>query len=218
MTELVLYGTTMWASPYVFSCWLALRHKQLPFEMRLLALDQREHRDPGYARLSLTGRVPTLLDGDFALSESSAIVEYLEERWPRGPALLPAGTRERARARQIMAWMRSDFAALREERSSQYVFFPLESLPPPPPLSAQGARAARTLVDAALALVPEGATSLFGAWTVADADLAMMLQRLHRTGYELPGKLVRFVEAQWAEPAVREWLAQKRPAYREPAP
>ncbi|HEY2030691.1 MAG TPA: glutathione transferase [Myxococcales bacterium] len=215
--KLILYGTTMWASPYVFSCYVALREKELPFEMRLLALDKGEHRSAEYARLSLTGRVPALLDGDFAVSESSAIVEYLDEQFPEGPRLLPAETAARARARQVMAWMRSDFAALRSERSSQYVFFPLESLPPPPPLSKEGMAAAKRLVNGAAALVPQGGGSLFGAWSVADCDLAMMLQRLHRTGFELPANIARYVEAQWARPTVQEWVAQPRPAYREPA-
>jgi glutathione S-transferase len=56
--------------------------------------------------LNPRGRVPTLVDGDFAIWESTAIVEYLDDRWPERP-LLPRDARERARVRRIA--MEADF-------------------------------------------------------------------------------------------------------------
>ena len=59
------------------------------------------------------------------LAESSAIAEYLEEVLP-APAharLLPADVKNRARARQVMAWLRSDLGALRDERATVTMFF-----------------------------------------------------------------------------------------------
>ena len=80
-------------------------------------------RAPGYADRSLTARVPMLRHGDFYLSESSAIVEYLEDAFPGTPRLLPADVRQRARARQLMAWVRSDLMPIREERSTHTLFY-----------------------------------------------------------------------------------------------
>jgi glutathione S-transferase len=216
---MLLYGDSHWVSPYVFSSCVALREKGLPFEVRPLALQRGEHLAAEFAKQSLTVRVPTLVDGDFALSESSAIAEYLEEAYPApgAPRILPAGLRDRARARQVMAWVRSDLLALREERSSEYVFYPPEAhsaaMPTLAPLSPRAERAARRLLEAADALIPASAGSIFGAWCIADTDLAMMLQRLGRTGYPLPDKIRRYVDGQWQRPSVVAFIGQLRPPY-----
>jgi glutathione S-transferase len=211
--SLILYGSEMWNSPYVLSCFVALREKGLPFESRLVALHSGAQHDTVYTALSLTSRVPTLLDGDFSLSESSAIVEYLEDKFsaPTYPRLLPVDLRERARARQVMAWVRSDLGALREERSSEYVFFDHQGLPALASLTDAGKRAAEKVVRVADRLLPAGGGRLFQSWCIADTDLAMMLWRLSRTGYELPAKLRAFADAEWARPAVREFVDQPRP-------
>jgi glutathione S-transferase len=108
--------------------------------------------------------------------------------------------------------VRSDVGALRDERSSEHVFFPPGSVPPPGPLSVAGQRAAEKVVRIASALVPDGGGALFGAWSIADTDLAMMLWRLSKTGYALPAKVRAFADAEWERPAVREFAAMPRPA------
>jgi len=115
--SLVLYGSEMWNSPYVLSVFVALREKRLPFETRIIALQRGAHHETSYVDVSLTSRVPTLVDGAFSLSESSAIVEYLDDKFPAPvhPRALPDDVEPRARARQIMAWVRSDVGALRDE-------------------------------------------------------------------------------------------------------
>jgi glutathione S-transferase len=211
-----LYGNTTWTSPYVLSCFVALREKGLVFDMSVVALDRREQHDPAFARSSLTARVPVLEDGDLTLSESSAIVEYLEEAYPPpGHApVFPAGVRERARVRQIMAWVRSDLGPIREERSAEWVFYPHSELAPFAPLSDSARRAADKLFTAADQLVPAGGGPLFGAWCIADTDLAMMLQRLVKCGDDVPQRLRSYAEAQWQRPAVKEFCSQKRPPFR----
>ncbi|HTA18013.1 MAG TPA: glutathione transferase [Polyangia bacterium] len=212
--SLVLYGSEMWNSPYVLSCFVALREKNLPFETRIVALQRGAQHEPAFVGASLTARVPVLVDGALSISESSAIVEYLEDRFPSpGHArVLPADISQRARARQVMAWVRSDVGALRDERSSEYVFFPPNALASPRPLSAVGRRAAEKVVRIATTLIPASGGPLFGAWCLADTDLAMMLWRLSRTGYPLPDKVRDFADAQWERPPVREFAAMPRPA------
>ena len=218
-SSLTLYGNAMWSSPYVLSCFVGLTEKQLPFEVRTVALDEGAQRSPDYVRTSFTARVPALADGAFSLSESSAIIEYLEEKWPapEHPALLPAGVEARARARQIMAWVRSDLAELREERSSEYVFFPRDGLPAPAPLSPGAKRAVEKLVGVAERVVPADGGALFGAWCIADTDLAMMLQRLVKTGEPLPQRLRVFAEREWQRASVRAFLDAERPPRHRPA-
>ena len=72
---------------------------------------------------SLTSRVPALTHGDFHLTESTAIAEYLEQIYPAPDhlALYPEAP-GRARA-QLQAWLRGDLGALRQERPTETVFW-----------------------------------------------------------------------------------------------
>ncbi len=211
--SLVLYGSEMWNSPYVLSCFVALREKNLPFETRIVALHRGAQHEAAFVGASLTARVPVLVDGALSFSESSAIVEYLEDRFPApGHArVLPEDIGQRARARQVMAWVRSDVGALRDERSSEYVFFSPTAVAPPP-LSDVGKRAAEKVVRIATTLIPASGGPLFGTWCIADTDLAMMLWRLSRTGYPLPDKVRDFADAEWERPSVREFVGMPRPS------
>jgi len=213
--SLVLSGNANWTSPYVLSVFVVLREKRLPFETKDIALHLAAHRDPAFTAQSLTSRVPVLADGAFQLSESSAIDEYLEEAYP-SPAharVFPVETQARARARQVMAWLRSDLMPIREERSAEYVFYPHDRLAPLAPLSSDGQRAAGKLLGAADRLVPSGGGPLFGAWCIADTDLAMMLQRLVKTGHDVPAKIRAYADAQWERAAVKEFCAYERPSF-----
>ncbi len=59
-----------------------------------------EQHTPEYKALNPQEQVPTLIDGDFTLTQSMAILEYLEEKYPQ-PAILPKGLEERAYVRQL---------------------------------------------------------------------------------------------------------------------
>jgi len=80
--DLVLHGSRLWTSPYVFSVFVTLKEKGLPFRMELLDTESGQHLRPPYEATSFTGRIPALRHGDFWLAESSAIEEYLEEAFP----------------------------------------------------------------------------------------------------------------------------------------
>ena len=211
---LTLYTNSSATSPYVLSAFVALREKALAFELKQVALERGAQHEAPFAAQSITSRVPVLVDGDFALSESSAIVEYLEDAYaaPRYPRVLPEDVRDRARARQIMAWIRSDLMPIREQRSAEYVFYPHAVLKPLSTLNDAGQRAVDKLYAAADRLVPASG-HLFGAWCVADTDLAMMLQRLVKTSSDVPAKLRAFAESEWQRPAVHEFVTQSRPAF-----
>ena len=211
----VLHTNSSGTSPYVLSVFVALREKGLEVELEAVALDKGAQHERAFVAQSITSRVPVLDDGGFALSESSAIVEYLEDAYapPEYARVLPADVKDRARARQIMAWVRSDLMPIRVERSAEYVFYPHSEVKPFAPLSDEGKRAVAKLYAAADRLVPAGGGHLFGAWCVADTDLAMMLQRLVKTSNDVPEKLRAYAEAQWQRPAVQEFVAQKRPPY-----
>ena len=79
---------------------IALNLKGLPFEYIPVHLGKGEHKLPGYAAVSADGLVPLLDDGTHLLSQSMAIIEYLDETHPT-PALLPADALGRARVRAL---------------------------------------------------------------------------------------------------------------------
>lgn len=60
-----------------------------PYELERFHLGQKEMRGPDYSRINPNGRVPTLIDGDTTISESTAIAQYLGAKYAphliRGP-------------------------------------------------------------------------------------------------------------------------------------
>lgn len=205
-----LYAETMWISPYVFSSLVALREKRVPFDVVEVALVEGEQLGAAYRDRSLTGRVPSLEHDGFCLAESSAIAEYLEAVFPPPvhARLLPQPLRECARARQIMAWLRSDLGALRDERSTVTMFYRFQL----PPLGAAAAREADKLVQVAEQLIPAGGGPLFGAWHLVDSELAFMLHRLILNGHELPSRVLRWAQGEWQRPSVQAFVTHARPA------
>ncbi len=202
----VLYVDSLFASPWALSVFVALTEKGLPFTIETVDLEAGQQYG-AYARRALTARVPALADGDLVLTESTAITEYLEECWPApgSPALYPRERAQRARARQVQAWIRTDLAALRAERDTETVFFGKASAP----LTLTGHAAAAKLIDVAGQLI-EG-PHLFGTWSIADIDLALMLQRLIVGGEPVPPPLVAYAARQWERPSVQAWLARHPP-------
>ncbi len=150
--------------------------------------------------------MPSIVDNTFSLSESSAICEYIEDQYP-GVSLYPNEIQAKAKARQIQAWLRSDFIPIREERSTEVVFLTRS----PPALSAAAQRAAGKLFDAIDLLLPQGAENLFGPWSIADTDLALMLNRLVLGGDAVPERLATYARSQWQRATVQEWVNMQRP-------
>ncbi|MDD1943146.1 glutathione transferase [Pseudomonas carnis] len=202
-----LYVDSLFTSPYAMSVFVALREKGLAFETLTLDLDAGQNQAADYVQRSLTQRVPTLVDGDFALSESSAITEYLDQAYPE-TRVYPADVQQRARARQVQAWLLSDLLPIRQERSTLVVFCGQKR----PPLSAEAQAAATKLITAAQALLADNREYLCGQWSIADVDLAVMLNRLILNGDAMPAQLVTYAQRQWQRPSVREWVELRRPA------
>lgn len=207
-----LYVDSLYTSPYALSAFVALTEKGLPFSVKTVDLESGEQRLPAYAGRALTGRVPALVEGEgdhqFVLTESSAITEYLDESFPAPEyvALYPQDRRQRAQARQIQAWVRSDLLPVRAERDTETVFFGKACSP----LSYNAQAAAAKLVHVAGRFV-QGPQNIFGDWSIADTDLAIMLSRLVRNGDEVPATLREYVEFQWQRPSVQQWLARHQP-------
>jgi len=201
--EIELFGNSRVTSPYVLSVYAALVEKGLPFQLSLLNLEQGEQHRPDFVAHSVTNRVPTLRHGTFWVSESLAILEYLEEAFPppRYARLYPEGVQERARVRMVQGLLRSDFLPLRAERSTETIFYgdPIQPLTPQ-------AEAARVRLLRIAAAVLGQRSSIASSYSIADIDLATMLQRLVANGDPVPESLALYAGSVWQRPAIQQWL------------
>jgi glutathione S-transferase len=136
----LLHVDSLYASPWAMSVFVALSEKGLPFTVATVDLAAGQQYGSAFAGRVLTGRVPALDMDGFTLTESTAITEYLEECFPAPAyqALYPHDRRQRAQARQIQGWVRTDLAAVRQERDTETLFWArparLSRRPAMPPL------------------------------------------------------------------------------------
>jgi glutathione S-transferase len=100
MSIIFYYGS---GSPYAWRVQLALEHKALPYERKVLSFSAGDTRKPEFVALNPRHEVPTIVDDGFVLYESDAIAEYLEEAYGgRGAPLFPSDKRARATVRRLM--------------------------------------------------------------------------------------------------------------------
>ncbi len=99
---------------------IALALKQLPFDYVPVHLLKGEHKRPEFAALSADTFVPVLEDGGQQLSQSLAIMEYLDEVYPQ-PPLLPSDPVERARVRALALSVACDIHPLNNLRVLKYL-------------------------------------------------------------------------------------------------
>lgn len=92
------YGS---GSPYAWRVWLVLEHKRLPYTLKSVSFSAGDLTTPAFLALNPRHKVPVIVDDGFALFESAAIVDYLEEAYPQPPVYL-RGVRERAVARRMV--------------------------------------------------------------------------------------------------------------------
>ena len=211
---ITLYVDGYFVNQWDASVMCALEEKQLVYSTARALL-----RDGGGVTAALAGRtniarVPAMQHGDVWLSESSAIIEYLEEMFspPAYPRLLPADLHARAKARQWMAFVRSDVMQLRIERSWWRCVY---DAPDPPPLSREAERDARELVELVTRLWTQGELDP-AHWNMGHADLALTLLRLWRTKYPLTDAAKTFLEVNVARPSMRAYLEHPRPPFPPP--
>lgn len=174
------YGS---GSPYAWRAQLALEHKALPYELKVISFAAGDTRKPEFLALNPRHRVPVLVEDDFVLYESSAIVEYLDEAYPgRGAPLFPGDARMRAIIRRMICEIDEDFDAALDPLTTQAFSKKAEERDP------------KAIADARKALVDELAMItramrgdyLAGPLSAADYALYSLLAFVWRSQIKLP--------------------------------
>ena len=107
-------------SSAAFRVRIALNLKGLAYELQFVHLARGEHRRPEYGAVNPQGLVPALEDDGKLLTQSLAIIEYLEEKHP-SPPLLPKDLLGRARVRSLALLVACEIHPLNNLRALQYL-------------------------------------------------------------------------------------------------
>lgn len=120
------YGS---GSPYAWRVWLALEHKRIPYEQKVMSFSSGDLRKPEYLAINPRHKVPAIVDDGFSLYESAAILEYLDEKYP-ATSLFPGDVRQRALIRRLAEEADQYYAVAMQELVDQVLFTPQEKWNP----------------------------------------------------------------------------------------
>jgi glutathione S-transferase len=184
-------------SPYAWRAWLALAHKGVAVTLKTMSYDAGDFQAEEFGKLNPRRRVPVLIDNDFVLYESAAIVEYVEERWPE-PRLFSADLRARALERRLI------------READQYVAEGLERLVMAVLFTAPEQRDAARIAAICAELKQELARwetliageYLGGTLSAADFTLFPLLALIARMAGRNPG----LIAADLAGPKITAWM------------
>jgi glutathione S-transferase len=166
----------------------------LELEEKPLDFAKGEHKSPEYLALNPNGAVPTLVDGDFVLTESRAIMQYLASKKPEA-GLVPRDETVRADVTRWQFWDASHFSPNVASIVMEKVIKPMLGLGEPDAGKIADGLAAFRRFGAVLEKRLDGRTYVVGdALTVADLTLASTLMWARQA--ELPLAEIPHVD-QW---------------------
>jgi glutathione S-transferase len=149
---------------------IALEEVGTPFELSRIDFTANQQSSTEYLRVNPKGRVPTLVDGDWVLTEAPAILRYIAARHPAA-GLWPWDPREEARCAEWLNWLSStvQVAFGHVRRATRYASDPraVEDV------AATGKKTARELWQAVDAKLGEGPWAIGARYTVADPLLVV---------------------------------------------
>ncbi|MDB5569935.1 MAG: glutathione S-transferase [Hyphomicrobiales bacterium] len=181
--------------------WILLATLHIPFEETLVNI----YDDKGKAKLrklSPTGKVPVLTDGDVRVWESLAIMEYVAEKFPARD-VWPKRKAARAHARALASEMHAGFRDLRIHCPTNFRREP-KAREMTPEAMADVARLEAAWAEARDAF-GRGGPFLYGKFSAADAMFAPVVNRLHIYDVPVSARTRAYMDAVMALPAWAAW-------------
>ena len=209
-TDMILYGSTL--SPFVRKVMAFAGEKGIALELKPTGLPDPA---PEFCKASPFRKMPAFQDGDYCLPDSSAIVHYLEAKFPE-PALIPADPRERG----LTIWF-DEFADTIFAACGAKIFFNRIVAPrfmKRPGDEAVAAAAERDelppILDYLETVVPDGGSYLVGdQLTLADIAVAGPFANLAHLGISFDRqrhpRTAAFVERILARPSFSQWIERE---------
>jgi glutathione S-transferase len=187
----------MSGSPYAWRVWLALEHKRIPCQLTTMSFDAGDFEKPAFLALNPRHQVPVIDDDGFALSESAAIVEYLEDKQPE-PRLFSSDARQRAVQRRMVQEADQYFARTMRHLAEAVLFTPKEHW------SQERIAAASADLKKELAMWEPAVAGeyLAGALSAVDFTLYSEIALVQRVGSRNPGLL----PADLIGPRIGAWM------------
>ncbi|MGH9697311.1 MAG: glutathione S-transferase, partial [Bryobacteraceae bacterium] len=182
--------------------WLALRANNIDFDEIFIPLYTGEDDKKRILAFTLSGKVPTLVDGDVTIWDSLAIIEYIAERFPQA-RLWPEDRARRAHARSISAEMHSGFQALRNE-CGMNLHRPVRAIKLSDDARANIARIQQIWMECRERYAKLG-PFLFGGFGAADAMFAPVVHRFRTYAITGGPEVQAYMETMMALPAFQEW-------------
>jgi glutathione S-transferase len=199
----ILIGNKLYSS-WSLRPWLVLAAFDIPFTETVVPLRQADTAER-IRKVSPSGKVPALTDGDVTVWETLAIIEYLAEKYP-DRAIWPRDVKARAHARAVSNEMHAGFHALRQAC----------------PMNLGKRFAEKDRGDAARADIArvtglwsdartrfgKGGPFLYGAFSAADAMYAPVVTRLDTYQVAVDATARAYMDAVLTHPAFVRWRTE----------
>lgn len=179
--------------------WLLMTHFQIPFQEKLIPLDQPQTAQE-IAKFSPSGRVPALVDGGLVVWESLAIMEYLNDKFP-DKKMWPQDLQKRAWARSVSNEMHAGFSNMRNHMPHD-LHKKLNSFDAAK--AQEDIQRIKRIWTQCLDL--SGGPFLFGEFSIADAMYAPVVNRFISYGIPAEGWVQKYIQTLRELPAHRQWI------------
>lgn len=206
---MILYGAPV--SPFVRKVLAFAAEKGLPLELVPVGLGDQ---NPDFLACSPFRKMPGFTDGDFSISDSTAIVTYLDAKHPEHP-LIPADPANRARA----IWF-DEFADTILVSAAGPIFFnrvvspKFMGKPGDDAAVAKGETDMTPVCDYLERVIPESGYLLGDALSLADISVASPFVNAAHAGYvpdaQAYPKLTAYLAAMHARPSFADWIRRER--------
>ena len=175
----------------------------IAFEEEVISLEAPDFK-ARVGKVSRTGKVPALADGNVQVWESLAILEYLADKYPHA-RLWPTDSAARGLARAIAAEMHAGFIPLRRHLPMN-MWRPVTPRQLTPEVEANVRRIEAIWTDCRTRYGADGAF-LFGGFGAADAMYAPVVSRFHTYSVKVGAAARAYMDVVMALPAWGEWRA-----------